>query len=39
MATHLRDILPKDRDVKTIEYRCNGPVDEYGDEETFTKKK
>ena len=33
MATHLRDILPKDKDVKTIEYRCNGPVDEYGDEE------
>mgnify|MGYP006974372196 CR=1 FL=1 len=33
MATHLRDILPKDKDVKTIEYRCNGPIDEYGDEE------
>jgi hypothetical protein len=32
MATYLRDILPKDRDIKTIEYRCNGPVDEYGDE-------
>lgn len=27
MTTYLRDILPKDRDVKTIEYRCNGPVD------------
>jgi hypothetical protein len=32
MLVHLRDILPKDKNVD-IEYRCNGPKDEYGDEE------
>ena len=29
---YLRDLLPKDKKI-TVEYRCDGPVDEYGDSE------
>ena len=29
---YLRDLLPAGKKVK-VEYRCDGPVDEYGDTE------
>lgn len=30
---YLRDLLPKESGIITIEYRCFGPKDEYGDRE------
>ena len=31
---YLRDLLPAGKKVKVkVEYRCDGPVDEYGDTE------